>query len=125
MTVAEFYEQGEHPYGVDYICAYGNLMHNQKIITYGYISGMDSSIFIVSSPDLIAGIDLRTSFNLEASVLLRELRNTSYALEIDAKRNHIYTDDLVPYDLILVEGTLMFYSPSDIKVIASEIIKIE
>lgn len=125
ITLAEFYEQSEHPYSVDYLCANGNLLHSQTVVTYGYISGMDSSIYLVSSSDLVLNIDLRNNFDLESSLLLRELRSASYAIEVDTERNHIYTDDLAPNDIIVVEGTVMFYSSSDIRIIASKLAKYE
>lgn len=123
MTVTAWYEQSEHPYTVDYIMAYGSMLHNQTITTSGYISGMDTDIYLVSSPELVAFSDTRSTFDLAATMKLRELRSNGFALQVDITRNHISTGDLNPGDSITVEGTIMYYSASDIRLVADNIVK--
>lgn len=125
MTVAAWYDQSEHSYTADYLISFGSKLHGQTVTAFGYISGMDADIYLVSAPDLIAFLDARSDFDLTTAMKLRELASSGYALHVDTQRNHVSTKDLSPGDLITVEGTIMYYSASDIRLIADSIIKSE
>lgn len=121
ILLTEFYNLSDHPYSTEYILAYGSKLHNQTVTTYGYISGMDANIYLVSSPELVVHIDVRNSFDITSAMMLTELRKEKYALEIDTTKNRSLTNGLKTGDTIVVSGTVMYYSSSDIRLIATEI----
>lgn len=123
MTVSDWYAQSDHSYTVDYILASAAKLHNQTITTSGYISGIDTDLYLVSALDLAAYIDARDTYDFATSMKLQDLKRDGYTLQVDADKNHLSIDDLKPGDWITIEGTVVYYSSSDIRLIASSITK--
>lgn len=123
ISITAWYAQRDHTYTADYIMTYGSKLHAQTVTACGYIAGMDADIYLVPSPNDVVFLDMRTDFDLTASMKLQELRSSGRALQVDTAQNQIFTDDLSPGELITVEGTVMAYNASDIRLIAHSIDK--
>lgn len=123
ISLADWYAQSDHSYTVDYILVSAGKLHNQAITTSGYISGIDTDLYLVSDLDLVAYLDARDSYDFDTSMKLQDLKSDGYTLQVDTDKNHLSTDNLKLGDLITVEGTVVYYSASDIRLIASSITK--
>ena len=125
LTVPEFYDLSEHPYDVDYLLAFGNKLQGQEITAYGYIGGIDTNLYLVSSLDQVVLFDARDDWTpaqqIEITLLLRELP----AVQIQRPNTDTFSSDLMLGDLIAVEGTLRYYSASDIRIVPSKLFKLE
>lgn len=125
LTVPEFYDLSEHPYDVDYLLAFGNKLQGQEITAYGYIGGIDTNLYLVSSPDQVLLLDARDDWTpaqqIEITLVLRELP----AVQIQRPNTDAFSSDLMLGDLIAVEGTLRYYSASDIRIVPSKLFKLE
>ena len=125
LTVPEFYDLSEHPYDVDYLLAFGNKLQGQEITAYGYIGGVDTNLYLVSSLDQVLLLDARDDWTpaqqIEITLLLRELP----AVQIQRPNTDAFSSDLMLGDLIAVEGTLRYYSASDIRIVPSKLFKLE
>ena len=121
MTITEFYEQSEHPYNVDYLLAFGSKLDGKTVIAYGYVSGFDSLIYLVSSPDQALNINNQTSWTLQGSLLL----DSQPALKVQADESTTLINSVYTGDLVAVEGVVRYYDSTDVRIISSTIEKIE
>lgn len=121
MTLTKFYEQGNHPYTVDYLLAHGNVLHNKDVTVSGYISGIDTDLFLVSSADFVLNIDMRKTFDLSKSMALAEQHSSNSSIQVDMRDLKTAADGLSPNAKITVEGTLIYYGADDVRLIASKV----
>lgn len=121
MTIAEFYDQSEHPYDVNYLLSYGSKLNGQTIIVYGYVTGFDKDLYLVPSPDQVLYIDNYHNWDLETAVYMDKLP----ALKIQADENTTVYNRVYTGSLVIAEGVVRYVDADDIRIIASAIEKVE
>lgn len=121
LTLAEFYEQSDHPYSVDYLLVHGQKLQGQTIYAYGYLSAIESMMYLVSTPEDVLYLDNFTVWDIETSIVLHEFPALKLQITDD-----LYYADYVNFDKpFLVEGTLRYYDSSDVRLFVSAIVALE
>lgn len=130
LSIEAFWELSEHVYTVDYVLANARALQGKEIIVAGYLSAKHYSGYLVSSPDLVLGLDtnqpyLTDDLVIEMLELIEAQNENGISLRIDTDVGKYLIPELQPGEFCTAFGKVMIYNENsrgtDIRLITESV----